>query len=259
MRIGKHHGIHARMRSDSVQLARAQTRVHIPLRVQGFAARLSGRYRSGSMRLSPSAMPLLIGQSGGSATIIQQRYHLWSIHQTARLQFQLYRMTRLMLAQNREVMVMPSAVREPIEQRQPEALARLQGGVVVERLLQQHQRIETRLTHAMINRAAHPEAGSPVAMAVKAPAEILEMTLAKPAASTAATVERSAAEDSVTPSGAISSESLRATAHSALKQAASATAKLAEMNEREVEQLAERVIRSIDKRIVAQRERQGRV
>jgi len=256
MRIGNHRGIHVIMRSD-----RAQTRVHIPLRAQGFAAGLSSRYRPGSMGLSPSAMPLLIGQSGGSTMIIQQRYHLWPIHQTARMQLTvlLQRTSRLMLAKSREAMTMPAGSRAPIEQPQQEALPRLQGGAVVEHLLQQHQRVETRLTPAVISRALRPEAGSPVATAVTAPTGMVEMALVRPAASAAATVERPATEPSVTTSGAMSSDTSRATAHGSLKQASLATAKLAEMNEREVEQLAERVIRSIDKRIVAQRERLGRL
>ena len=260
MRIGNHRGIHVRIRSDAVQSAHAQLRLSIPLRAQGFAARLSSRYRPGSMRLSPSAMPLLIDHSGGSTTIIQQRYHLWPIHQTARMQLTvlLQRTSRLVLAQNREAMAMPTGSRVPLLQPQSEVLPRLQGGVVVERLLQQHQRVETRLTPALISRASWPESGSPSATALTAPTGMVEMTLEKPTASSTASVAQPAAEASVTSSGAITSEASRAIAHGSLKQAASATAKLAEMNEREVEQLAERVIRSIDKRIVAQRERLGR-
>lgn len=251
MRIGNH-----RMMGSK----KLRTLDRIPMQAQSFAMRLGSRYRMGGVVLSRPAMPLLIHPSGASTTIIQQRYHHWPVNQPARMQltFMLHRTTRLIMAQTRGAMVMHA--REPGSRSQLEhgISPSLQGGVMVERFLQQHQRIETKLTHALIRRVERTGAGGSVANPVATAPDLVEMALVRVGAKAAAAAGSRPTEFSVSQNDAMTSGATRDPVHGSLKQAVSASAKRTEMNEREVEQLAERVIRSIDKRIVAQRERLGR-
>lgn len=251
MRIGNH-----RMMSSK----KVRTLDRIPMRAQGFAMRLGSRYRMGGIVLSRPAMPLLIHPSDASTTIIQQHYHHWPVNQSARvlLTFLLHRTTRLIMAQTRGAMAMPTREPGPHGQLEHGISPSLQGGAMVERFLQQHQRIETKLTHELISRAGRPGAGGSVVNPVATAPGLVEMALVRVGAKAATTAESRPTEFSVSQNDAMTSGETRDPVHGSLKQAVSASAKRMEMNEREVEQLAERVIRSIDKRIVAQRERLGR-
>lgn len=251
MRIGNH-----RMMSSK----KVRTLDRIPMQAQRFAMRLGRRYRMGGIVLSPTAMPLLIDQSGASTTIIRQHCHHWPFNQPARmfLTFLLHRTTRLVMAQTLGAMVMPPRGPGSRGKLEHGISPSLQGGEKVERFLRQHQRIEAKLTHELIGRGDRPGTGGSVDNPVARAPGPVEMALLRVGAKAAVAAESRPTEFPVSQNGAMTSGAARDPVPGSLKLTASSSAKRTEMNEREVEQLAERVIRSIDKRIVAQRERLGR-